>query len=109
MPLFLSTFWGCSRILGYIFRLFTDFWVSFYGYSRIFGYHFLVKFDFFKNNPDFGVLILIFPSMTSSNVACRALVSMIPHFSFLFYYACAKRSILSITAISLSSYICSAF
>ena len=30
-------------------------------------------------------------------------------FSFLFYYACAKRSIMSITAISLSSYICSAF
>ena len=34
---------------------------------------------------------------------------MILQFSFLFYYACAKSSILSITAISLSSYICSAF
>ena len=34
---------------------------------------------------------------------------MILQFSFLFYYACAKSSILSITAISLSSYVCSAF
>ena len=102
-------FGGCSRIFGYLFGLFPDFWVSFFGYSRIFGYHFLVKFDFFKNNPDFGVLILIFPSMTLWNVACRALVSMILQFSFLFYHTCAKSSILSITAISLSSYICSAF
>ena len=36
---------------------------------------------------------------------CRALVSMILQFSFLFYHACAKSSILSITAISLSSHI----
>ena len=91
------------------FWLFPDFWVLFSGYSRIFGYHFLVKFDFFKNNPDFGVLIFIFPSMTLWNVACRALVSMILQFSFLFYYACEKSSILSTTAISLSLYICSAF
>ena len=91
------------------FGLFPDFWVSFFGYSPIFGYHFLVKFDFFKNNPDFGVLILIFPSMTLWNVACRALVSMILQFSLLFYYVCAKSSMLFITAISLSSYICSAF
>ena len=88
-------FGGCSWIVGYLFGLFPDFWVSFFGYSRIFGYHFLVKFDFFKNNPDFGVLILIFPSMTLWNVACRALVSMILQFSFLFYHACAKSSILS--------------
>ena len=47
----LGTFWG---FLGIIFWLFPDFCVSF----------FLVKFDFFKNNPEFGVLILIFPSMT---------------------------------------------
>ena len=53
-PGFLGTFLG----------LFPDFGVSFFGYSWIFGYPFLVKFDFFKNNPDFGVLILIFPSMT---------------------------------------------
>ena len=76
--------------------------MSFFGYSRIFGYHFLVKLNFFKNNPDFGALILIFPSMTLWNVACRALVSMILQFSFLFYYACAKSSILSVTAVSLS-------
>ena len=103
-------FRGCSQIFGYlfglfpgflgiIFWLFPDFWVSF----------FWVKFDFFLNNPDFVVLILIFPSMILWNVACRALVSMILQFLFLFYYACAKSSILSITAISLSSYICSAF
>ena len=66
-PLFWVLFWGCSWILGIFFGLFPDFWVSFFGYSRIFGYHFLVKFDFFKNNPDFGVLILIFPSMTLWN------------------------------------------
>ena len=91
-------FGGCSWILG-----------TFLDYCRIFGYHFLVKFDFFKNNPDFGVLILIFPSMPLWNVACRALVSMILQFVFLFYHACAKSSILSLTAISLSSYICGAF
>ena len=106
----LGTFMGvCSWNFGYLFGLFPDFWVSFSGYSRIFGYHFLVKFVFFKNNPDFGVLILIFPSMTLWNVACRALVSMILQFSFLFYRACAKSSILSLTAISLSSYICGTF
>ena len=97
-------FGGCSQIFGYLFGLFPDFWVSFFGYSRIFGYHFLVKFDLFKNNPDFGVLILIFPSMTLWNIACRALVSMILQFSFLFY-----SIFYSITAISLSSYTCSAF
>ena len=100
---------GCAIILGTCLELLSDFWVSFFGYSRIFGYHVLVKFDFFQNNPDFEVLILIFPSMTSWNVACRTLVSMILQFSFLFYYACAKCSILSKTAISLSSYICSTF
>ena len=101
--------WGYAIILGSFSGLLPDFWVSFFGYSQIFGYHFLVKFDFFQNNPDFVVLILIFPSMTLWNVACRAFVSMILQFSFLFYYSCAKSSILSITSISLSSYICSAF
>ena len=65
-PGFLGTFWAIPGFLGTIFWLF-----------RIFGYHIVVKFDFFQNNPDFGVLILIFPSMTLWNVACRALVSMI--------------------------------
>ena len=80
VPLFWVLFWGCFRSFGYLLGLFPDFWASFFGYSRIFGYHFLVKFDFFLNNPDFGVLILIFPSMTLWNVACRALVSMILQF-----------------------------
>ena len=65
VPLFWVLFW----------RLLLDFWVSFFAYSRISGYHVLVKFDFFKNNPDFGVLILIFPLITLWNVAHRALVS----------------------------------
>ena len=95
VPLFWVLFLGLLRIFGYLL-----------GYSRIFGYHFLVKFDFFWNNPDFGVLILI---MTLWNVACRALASMILQFSLLLYYVCAKSSMLSITAISFSSYICSAF
>ena len=94
-PKFLGTFWAIPRFLGIIFWLFPDFWVFF-----------LVKFAFFQNNSDFGEVILIFPSMTLWNVACRALVS---RFLFLFYSACAKSFILSITAISLSSYICSAF
>ena len=98
-PRFLGTFLGFSRTFGY----------QFFGYSRIFGYHFLVKFDFFRNNPDFGLLILIFPSMTLWNVACRALVSMILQFSLLFYYVSAKSSMLSITAISLSAYTCGGF
>ena len=49
-PGFLGTFLGYSRIFGYFFGLFSEFSVSFFG----------VKFDFFQNNPDFGVLILIF-------------------------------------------------
>ena len=108
---------GCAIILGTFGGLLLDFWVPFwaipgffgiiFGYSRTFGYHFLVKFAFFQNNPDFGELILIFPSITLWNVACRTLVSMILQFPFLFYYACAKSFVLSVTAISLSSYICS--
>ena len=98
-PGFLGTFLCYSRIFGY----------HFFGYFQIFGYNFLVKFDFFWNNPDFGLLILIFPSMTLQNVAFRALVSMILQFSLLFCYVCAKSSMLSITAISLSSYTCIGF
>ena len=94
-PGFLGTFLGYSRIFG----------CHCFGYSRIFGYLFLVKFNFFRNNPDFGLLILIFPSMTLWNVACRALLSMILQFSLLFYYVCANSSMLSIIPISLSSYI----
>ena len=45
-----GTFSGVLRILGYLLRLFPDFWVSFFS----------VQFDFFRNNPDFWVLILIF-------------------------------------------------
>ena len=97
-------FGGCSRIFGNLFGLFPDFWVSFLAIPG-FLVSFLVKFDFFQNNADFGLLILIFPSMTLWNVACRALVSMILQFSFLFYYVCAKSSTLSITAMSLSWYI----
>ena len=83
--------------------------IIFFAIPRFLGIIFLVKFDFFWNNSDFGVLILIFASMTLWDVACRALVSMILQFSLLFYYVCAKSSMLSITPISLSSYICSAF
>ena len=103
----LGTFWGCSQIFGYLFGLFPDFWVSIFWLFPYFWISFLLKIDFFQNNPDFEVLILIFPSMTLWNDACRAIVSMILQFSFLFCYAFAKSSILSITAISLSSYICS--
>ena len=80
---------GCAIILGTFLGVAPRFLGTFLGYSRIFGYQFLaipgflgiiflVKFDFFINNPDFGVLILIFQSMTLWNVACRALVSYFP-------------------------------
>ena len=58
-PGFLGTFWAIPGFLGIIFWL-----------SRIFGCHFMVKFDFFRNNPDFGVLILIFPSTINDIVEC---------------------------------------
>ena len=73
---------GCAIFLDTFFGLLPDFWVSFFGYSRIFEYHFLVKFDFFKDNADVGVLILICPSMTLWNVACRARVS---------YFLCGRE------------------
>ena len=66
---------GCAIILGTFLGLLPDFWVPFWTIPGFFGIIFLLKFDFFKNNPDFGVLILVFPSMTLWNVACRALVS----------------------------------
>ena len=66
---------GICHYFGYFLGVAPGFLGIIFGYSRIFGYHFLVKFDFFKNNPDFVVLILIFPSMTLWNVALRALVS----------------------------------
>ena len=65
----------CAIILGTFLGVAPGFLGIISGYSRIFGYHFLVKFVFFKNNPDFVVLILIFPSMTLWNIARRALVS----------------------------------
>ena len=61
--------------LGYFLGVAPGFLGIIFCYSRIFGYYFLVKFDFFKNNPDLRVLILIFISVTLWNVAHRALVS----------------------------------
>ena len=42
VPLFWVLFRGCSQRFGYLFGLFSDFWVSFF-----------VKLDLSKNNPDF--------------------------------------------------------
>ena len=89
VSLFWVLFWGSSRIFGYLFGLFPDFWVQFFWLLPDFWVSFFLKFDFFWNNPDFGLLISIFPSMTLWNVACRALVSTILQFSLLFYYVCA--------------------
>ena len=55
--------------------LLPDFCISFLAIPGFLDMIFLVTFDIFKNNPDFVVLILIFPSMTLWNVARRALVS----------------------------------
>ena len=65
MPLFWVLFWG-------LLPEFSDHFLAIPGFL---GIIFLVKFDFFKNNPEFGVLILILPSMTLWNVARSALVS----------------------------------
>ena len=51
---------GCAIILGTLFVLLPDFWVPFWAISGFLGIIVLVKFDFFKDNPDFGVLILMF-------------------------------------------------
>ena len=91
VPLFWVLFWGLLPDFWVPVWAIPGFWVSVFGYSRIFGYHFLVKFDFFQNSPDFGLLILIFPSMTLWNVSCRALVSMIPQFSLLFLIMFVQR------------------
>ena len=99
---------GMCHYFEYFLGVAPGFLGTFFGYSWIFEYHFLIKFDFFQNNPDFGVLIFdISINDWFWNVARRAYVSMILQFSLLLYYACAKSSILSITAISLSSYVCS--
>ena len=45
---------------GYFFGLLTDFWEPFWAILGFLGIIVWVKFDFFKNNPDFWVLILIF-------------------------------------------------
>ena len=45
---------------GYFVGVLPDFWVPFRDIPGFLGINFLVKFDFFKNNPDFWVLILIF-------------------------------------------------
>ena len=70
-PGFLGTFLGYSQISGYLSGLFPDFWVPFRAIPGFLGvilwpfsdfwYNFLlVKFEFFNNDPDFWVLILIF-------------------------------------------------
>ena len=62
---------GMCHHFGYFFWVDPGFLGTFLSHSWILGYHFLaipgflgviflVKFDFFKNNPDFLVLILIF-------------------------------------------------
>ena len=62
---------GMCHHFGYFFWVDPGFLGTFLGYSRIFRYHvlaileflgviFLAKFDFFQNDPDFLVLILIF-------------------------------------------------
>ena len=60
---------GCAIILGTFWGLLPDFWMPFWAIPGFLGIIFLVKFDFFINNPDFGVLILIFQSITLWNVA----------------------------------------
>ena len=62
---------GMCHYFGYFFWVAPGFLGTVLGYSRIFGCYFLaipgflgimflVKFDFFRNNPDFLVLNLIF-------------------------------------------------
>ena len=43
-----------------LFGVLLNFWVPFWSIPGFLGISFFGKFDFFRNNPDFGVLILIF-------------------------------------------------
>ena len=68
------------------------FWVLFGVLMAIAGFLgivFVVRFDFFRNNPDVWVLILIFLSMTLWNAACRALVSYF--LQSVLTYSCKKE------------------
>ena len=55
----LGTFWGAPVFWGTFWAI-PKFWVLFLAIPRFLDIIFLVKVDFFKNNPDFWVLILIF-------------------------------------------------
>ena len=55
---------GMCHYFGYFFGVAPGFLGTFLGHSRNFGYHVLVKFDFFRNNSDLGVLILIHKNPT---------------------------------------------
>ena len=80
---------GCAIILGTFFWVDPGFLSTFLGYSRIFGSHFfLVKFDFFKNNPDFLVLILIF---IDEIVECFLQGSCFLFLHFDLTYSCRKE------------------
>ena len=50
----------CAIILGTFSGVLPDFWVPFLAIPGFWGIIVLVQFDFFRNNPDFWVLILIF-------------------------------------------------
>ena len=49
----------CAIILGTFSGMLPDFWVLYSAIPGFLGIIFLVQFDFFRNNPDFWVLILI--------------------------------------------------
>ena len=109
VPLFWVLFWGLLPDFWVPFRAIPGFLGILFGYFRIFGYHFLVKFDFFWNNPDFRGID--FDISINDILECCLQGSCFYDSTVLtlFYYVCAKSSMLSITAISLSSYICGAF
>ena len=52
---------GMCHYFGYFFgQVLPDFWILFGLFPDFCVSFFLVKFDFFRNNPDFWVLLLIF-------------------------------------------------
>ena len=78
-------FWVAPGFLGTFLGYFWIFGNLYFCYSRIFGYNFFgVKFGFFKNNPDFDMLLMML-----WNVACRALVSYFLHLDLT--YSCRKE------------------
>ena len=78
---------GRAIILGAFSGVLPDFWVPFRAIPIFLGIILLVQFDFFRNNPDFWVLILIFYFKGYCGMLPAGLLFLI-FFSQNFNYSC---------------------